>query len=229
MIIEVNRNAGLWGWIWSEQVLFSTTMLWLLFWINLGGTLYGYVWYWDQLVLTYESMNGWLLLFVPDSPTASLFFTLSLGFMIMDRSMRVSRGLLNDPAMKALRGFIDAFAIITLVKYGIWAVTMNFADGYQGGGIAWQQWMLIVSHTGMAVQAILYAKQMRYSLIAVATVAVWTFTNDYLDYHAMIHPWLYGPLEDDLAVIEAYTIMLSFICIAIALFAYYKTAMKEKL
>jgi len=66
-------------------------------------------------------------------------------------------------------------------------------------------------------------------LIAVATIAVWTLTNDYLDYHAMIHPWLYGPLEDDLAVIEVFTVALSFFSIGLALLVYYRTAMKQRL
>lgn len=225
----MNSESSIGSWNWCKQLLYSTNMLWLLLWVNGLGTVYGYIWYWDQLVQTYETKSPILLLFVPDSPTASLFFTFSLVFMLIDRYRRAENGRSASPAWRAIRGFVDAFAIITLVKYGIWAVTMNFADGYQGGDISWQQWMLIVSHTGMAVQAVIYAREMKYSLAAVATIAIWTLTNDYLDYHAMIHPWLYGPLEDDLAVIEAYTITLSVISIGLAIFAYYRTAMRSRL
>jgi len=212
-------KSDLWRYVWSNRFLFSTPMLWLLFWINLGGTIYGYVWYWEQLVETYEEMSRWLLPFVPDSPTASLFFTFSLLFMIVDRSKRLGAFLERKP-IHALRTLIDVLAVITLVKYGIWAVIMNFADGYQGGGIAAQQWMLIASHAGMAVQAVLYARLMKLNRIAIVLASIWTLANDYLDYHLDIHPWLYSPLEDDIATIEAFTIALSLMCISLSFILY---------
>lgn len=199
--------------------MFSKKMLWLLFWTNGLGTVYGYMWYWGQLVETYERFDRWLLPFVPDSPTASLFFTLSLGFMIADRST-VWHPLLTRRPLRMLRGLIDAFAIITLVKYGIWAVSMNVADNYLAGPISWKQWMLIVSHAGMAVEAVLYARLMRYGRLAIGMIAIWSFANDYVDYHLGVHPYLFGPLEDHMSTIESYTWFLSVFGIVLAWLLY---------
>ena len=82
----------------------------LLFVINLLGTLYGYYWYRYQLAQTPLPY----LPFVPDSPTASLFFTIVLWLYLRRR---------NNP-------YIEAFAAVTLFKYGIWAVAAIFAGAW---------------------------------------------------------------------------------------------------
>lgn len=197
-----------------KLLLYSKQMLWLLFWINLAGTVYGYMWYGNQLQLTYETMNKWLLPFVPDSPTASLFFTISLLFIIADSARRSQR--LPGAAWRATRSFVDAFAVITSLKYGIWAVAMIVAGAMQGDPIVWQEWMLIASHLGMAAQVLIYAGKMRYGGIAVAVVACWTLFNDYLDYYHGIFPWLPSVLHDDLKLIERFTFGLSIVCITAA-------------
>lgn len=46
----------------------------LLLLVNVPGTIYGYVWYWNQLKAT----PWYFTPFVPDSPTASLFFVFVL-------------------------------------------------------------------------------------------------------------------------------------------------------
>ena len=200
---------NVWRFFWSEHFFFSKTMLWLLFITNAAGTVYGYIWYGNQLKLTYETMERWLLPFVPDSPTASLFFTLSLGFIIIDRSL--ARGTEHSLTYKGIRAFIDVFAVVTSIKYGIWAVAMIAAGGAQGDTIVWQEWMLVVSHLGMVLQVILFSRYMRFGLFSIALVAIWVFVNDYLDYHRLIYPWLPNVLEDDLSVIEIFTAFLSFI------------------
>src|SRR5689334_3768700 len=88
-----------------KYVLLNRQFLILLFIINLCGTIYGFYWYKSQLAITPTIF----LPFVPDSPTASLFFTIFLAFFIFGR---------NIP-------YIEALAVITLFKYGIWAVVMN--------------------------------------------------------------------------------------------------------
>ena len=79
--------------------------------------------------------------FVPDSPTASLFFV----FVLIAFLLKTNWGL------------IEALAIATLFKYGIWAVIMNLLTLATTGYIPWQGYMLIGSHLGMAIQGILYA------------------------------------------------------------------------
>ena len=60
-------------------VLSHKSFLWILLFINLSGTVFGYDWYMWQLKITEPKF--WI--FVPDSPTASLFFTLAIiGWLI---------------------------------------------------------------------------------------------------------------------------------------------------
>ena len=81
------------------SILANKNVLWLLFIINLLGTAYGYYWYGSQL----ENTPAIFLAFVPDSPTASLFFVFVLLGFLLRRNF----------------GLMEALAIITLFKYGI--------------------------------------------------------------------------------------------------------------
>mgnify|MGYP001082249976 FL=1 len=193
--------------------LHSAPALRLLFWVNLLGTAGGYAWYWDQLRETAAEKPFWLLPFVPDSPTASLFFSLSLLFLMAERHpvRRTAVGRLAG-----VRALVDALAVVTLFKYGVWAVVINFADGWQGGGIDPLQWMLIVSHAGMAIEAIVYAGRLAYGMPALLAASAWTLLNDALDYGLKIHPWLYPPLLDDVPVIGAFTVFMSAVSIGLA-------------
>jgi len=186
-------------------------MLWSLFWINFLGTVYGYQWYWRQMTYTVDTMSAAFIPFVPDSPTASLFFTLTIVYLLID-SYRGNR----VPERSWLRGFIEAFAVITSFKYGIWAVVMIWAGAYQGSEIVWQDWMLTISHLGMAAEALLYLRLYTYRIWPIAVVAGWTLLNDYMDYVYGVFPWLPDPLMDDLSTVAAFTVELSFVSIAVA-------------
>ena len=80
-------------------VLSHKSFLWILLFINLSGTVFGYDWYMWQLKITEPKF--WI--FVPDSPTASLFFTLAIIGWLIGRNFKL----------------IEALALITLVKYGL--------------------------------------------------------------------------------------------------------------
>lgn len=196
----------------------SHTMLWSIFWVNALGTIYGYEWYWAQLIDTIQEQSAWLVPFVPDSPTASLFFTLAVLYLILDHRQPASSlqpvALINKSSF--LRSLIEALAIITSVKYGIWAVSINAATAWQGNPLGWEHWMLIFSHAGMAVEALLFARFFRLRMTTLLLAACWTFTNDYFDYHLGVFPWLPRVLLDDLAVIEKFTISLSIFGVACA-------------
>lgn len=202
-------NAGRLALKWLQ----TAPALRLLLGINVIGTAYGYVWYWEQLKETAAGKPPWLLPFVPDSPTASLFFSLSLLFLLAARhpAWRPSVGRLSR-----VRSLVDALAVVTLFKYGVWAVAINFADGWQGGGIDALQWMLIASHAGMALEAVVYAGRLSYGRAALAAAAVWTLANDALDYGLGIHPWLYPPLLDDVPAVGAFTVFMSVVSIGLA-------------
>lgn len=192
---------------WVERLILwlgKPSTLFLLILINGIGTLYGYYWYRNQLAST----ETWYLLpFVPDSPTASLFFTVFLLlFLFQKRS-----------------GLIEAFAAVTLVKYGTWAVLMLVWTGLLGGQLNWTHYMLIVSHLGMALEALLYIPYFRFNYFHLALVAVWVFLNDLLDYTIPIFPWLDPVLHPFLPYIFLITVGLS----AASLVVFYFTVVKQ--
>jgi uncharacterized membrane protein YpjA len=199
---------------WSRSFLTSRIILWTLFIINLAGTIYGYEWYWGQMEVTLSEKPIWYVIFVPDSPTASLFFTLSLLYMLRDKANKNPLSKVNA----AVRAFVEAFALITSFKYGIWAVTMIAVGAAQGDPVAWQDGMLTVSHLGMAAEALLFARFYTYRIPAIFLVAIWTFWNDFMDYQRGIFPWLPDKLMDNLDIIEWFTVGLSVMGILIALF-----------
>ncbi|EWG10858.1 DUF1405 domain-containing protein [Cytobacillus firmus] len=147
---------------WIYPLLGSRAMLILLLIINTAGTIYGYIWYKWQLVDTPPIF----LPFVPDSPTASLFFMFVLIAFLLGK---------NWPMFEAL-------AIVTLIKYGIWAVVMNLLVFQVTGELDPVALMLIFSHGAMAVQGVLYAPFYRFKTWHLVITGIWTLHNDVIDY-----------------------------------------------
>jgi len=210
-----------WSWIWSREWLLSPWFLQALLWVNLLGTLYGYEWYRNQLTTTWRTQAEWLVIFVPDSPTASLFFTITIFFLLRDLSRRRKHaGAAARPSgavRAAFRGWIEALSVITQVKYGIWAVAIIFWGASLGDELVWQEWMLVVSHTAMAVEALLYMRFYRnLTVLAAAGGALWTLTNDWIDYTFGVFPYLPQPLYAHLGEVQLFTISLSVLGIACA-------------
>jgi len=173
--------------------------MWLLFIVNLLGTIYGYIWYESQLSQT----EAKFLLFVPDSPTASLFFTIALFAWLLKKNWKL----------------IEALALITLVKYGLWAVVMNIWTYVENDYLGWMGWMLVASHFAMAVQAILYIPFYRFRWIHIIIAAIWTLHNDVIDYVFDQMP-IYSSLDKYADQIGYFTFWLSIACILLASFIY---------
>ncbi|MBD2845139.1 DUF1405 domain-containing protein [Paenibacillus sp. IB182496] len=192
---------------WSAPLLMNRNFLWLLFIVNALGTVYGYVWYGNQLADTWANHPMWRIVFVPDSPTGSLFFTAALLFLLFPA--RRQGGL-----YVALRSVIEALAVATSLKYGIWAVAMIFAGAAQGDQLVWQDWMLVVSHLGMALEGLLYVRFMAFGRSALLVATGWMLLNDAVDYRYEVYPWLPSVLTDDIAAIARFTIGLS-VCSAL--------------
>jgi uncharacterized membrane protein YpjA len=108
---------------WSKAFLTSRRMLWLLFWVNFLGTIYGYEWYWNQMQETVANKPLWLVIFVPDSPTASFFFTLTLVYLLIDSYIKPTLHNTNKAA-DLLRSIVEGLAVMASFKYGIWAVAI---------------------------------------------------------------------------------------------------------
>ncbi|WP_042223603.1 lipoprotein heptaprenylglyceryl N-acetyltransferase LhaT [Oceanobacillus manasiensis] len=178
-----------------NYILRDKRFLVILFLINLFGTIYGFMWYESQLAITPEIF----LIFVPDSPTASLFFTIFLLFFIFGK---------NVP-------YIEALGIITLFKYGIWAVVMNLLTLVVDGSLSPAGYMLMASHGAMAIQGLLYAPFYKLKLRHIAVAAIWTLHNDVIDYVFEMMP-IYSSLTDYMNEIGYFTFWLSILSIFIA-------------
>lgn len=176
-------------------ILTQRNFLISLFIINLLGTIYGYIWYKEQLAQTPIIF----LPFVPDSPTASLFFTIFLLFFIFGK---------NTP-------YIEALALTSLFKYGIWAVVMNILTFFTDGSLSWQAYMLIFSHAGMAVQGLLYSRLYKIKLRHLIVASIWILHNDIIDYVYGMMP-VYGSLMEHINEIGYFTFWLSIITIYIS-------------
>ncbi|MFC4617791.1 DUF1405 domain-containing protein [Camelliibacillus cellulosilyticus] len=177
--------------------LMNKVILGLLFTVNLLGTLYGYYWYKDQLAAT----PSYFLPFVPDSPTASLFFCIVLWFFLLDK---------HAPLFEAL-------AVTSLFKYGVWAVGMNIASGFTGYHLEFGNYMLIVSHACMAIEGLLYTPFFRLKPWHLAVAAIWLLHNEIIDYVFDMMPQ-YPPLEPYKHLIGYLTFWLSILTIALIYF-----------
>lgn len=177
-------------------LLFHKTFMWVLLAVNVLGTIYGYIWYMWQLEIT----DPIFIIFVPDSPTASLFFSIALFGWLINRHFKL----------------IEALALITLVKYGIWAVVMNIWTQFEAGPIGFVGWMLVVSHFAMAVQALLYIPKYKFNWIHVLIAAIWTLHNDVIDYVFGQMP-IYRSLSEYSQTIGYFTFWLSIACTLIAI------------
>ncbi|WP_371811533.1 DUF1405 domain-containing protein [Sporosarcina sp. Te-1] len=182
-------------------VLSNKSFLWVLLFVNILGTVYGYDWYMWQLEITKPIF--WI--FVPDSPTASLFFCLALFAWLIGRNFKL----------------IEALALITLVKYGLWAVVMNLLTLVEVGSIGPAGWMLVGSHFAMALQAILYIPFYRFQFKHVVIAAIWTLHNDVIDYVFKQMP-IYHDLMRHMDQIGYFTFWLSIGCISIAYYVWKK-------
>ncbi|MBO9609946.1 MAG: DUF1405 domain-containing protein [Paenibacillaceae bacterium] len=194
--------------MWSKSFLTSRPILWALFWVNALGTAYGFYWYGEQLQTTAAEKPFWMVLFVPDSPTASMFFTLAIAWMLVTRRTSQEEPCTFRPT-SIVRGLVETIGAVTSFKYGIWAVWMIVWGGLQGDAIVWQDWMLSISHLGMAAEALVFARFFRIRPLYVYAAAIWALGNDYVDYHFGIYPWLPDELADDLSAIRIGTILLS--------------------
>jgi len=179
---------------WIYPILANRAILWLLLIINIAGTIYGYIWYGSQL----SDTPAIFLPFVPDSPTASLFFVFVLIAFLLGK---------NWPLFEAL-------AIITLIKYGVWAVVMNLLVYKVTGELDIIALMLIFSHGAMAVQGMLFAPFYRIKRWHVVVASVWTLHNDVIDYVFFMLP-RYPILDLYTPQIGYFTFWLSIVSIGI--------------
>jgi uncharacterized membrane protein YpjA len=181
---------------WMKSILVKPSFLIAMILINFLGSIYGFYWYKDQLE---ETVPAILRIVVPDSPTGSSLFTLFLIALLLRKRV---------PALEAL-------AAITNFKYGIWAVAVILSGWSLGGEKYWTDYMLMLSHGGMAMETLLYARYYSFKVPHILMVAVWTLANDYFDYIWNVHPWLPPSLEPYTTTVGWLTVLLSLISLTI--------------
>lgn len=197
-------------WFWSRECLMHPALLTLMMLIYVPGTIYGYYWYKNQLLWTWSEHPHWQIVFVPDSPTASLWFAAAVLWLWI--SPRPSK----QAWVRAVRGVVEALGVVTSVKYGVWATAIIWAGFAQGSELDWASWMLIVGHTAMAICALLYARFFWFGKRSLIAAAAWTFLNDTVDYTFGVYPNLPTELEDDLAAVCGFTVLLTALSVASA-------------
>lgn len=178
-------------------ILTSKSFLILLFIINVLGTVYGYIWYGPQL----EHTDAIFYVFVPDSPTATLFFSIAIFGWLIGKHFRI----------------FEALALVTLVKYGLWAVAMNLLAFVETGSIGWMGWMLVASHFLMAFQGVLYLPMYDFKTPHIIITAIWTLHNDVIDYVFKQMPE-YSMLTQYMNEIGYFTFWMSVLCLLLAIF-----------
>ena len=191
--------------------LYQRWVIWLLFYINLAGTVYGYIWYVQTGQLGSTPLH--FIIFVPDSPTASAFFTLALGFYLFYGRNRL----------------VEALAAITSFKYGIWAIAAIFAGAWfehadptaslMLSSVRPLDWMLVLSHGAMALEVLLFARLFSFNTKYLMIAAAWTLLNDFIDYVFDMHPWLSSSISDYDHIVGYATVGLSLLTI----FIFYKS------
>jgi len=210
-------------------LLVSKTMLWTLFVVNLLGTVYGYYWYGDQLVDVAETKPWWMLILVPDSPTGSMFFTLALIGLLADAYRRGARGeyglAVADGSDKRLtiRSAVEALACTASFKYGIWAVAIIVVSDLAGSPFSSVDVILSVSHLGMALEAVLFARYFHLNGPSLAIGAIWLYVSDIVDYTFGVYPSLQPVLMDSVPAVAAWTTLLS----SLTLLFFYKLGKRE--
>lgn len=159
-----------------EQKWFIITLIIL----NLFGSIYGFTLYKEQLLD--NSLK--FLIFIPDSPLASILFTIYLVLFLFNKKVVL----------------IEALAAISLFKYGIWTIMIVIWGGWATEAsviklitletISGKDAVLIFTHILMVLQAIIFYRKYSFGFWSIFFTGVWLFLNDLFDYTMDIHPSL---------------------------------------
>ena len=171
-----------------ELTLFHRTCLIFLLICNSCGTIYGFIWYGDQLVKT----PWYFFPFVPDSPIASLLLCVAIIGIIFNKQNSI----------------IEALAFVTLFKYGLWAVIMNVIMITYAHDITIMNVFLIMSHGIMAIEALYFYPRFTITMHGLFIAIIWVFNNDYIDYVLGKYPY-YNFIATHIALVGYIAFILS--------------------
>jgi len=157
--------------------------VWALVVINGLGSIYGFLWYKEQLAGT----PWYLWPVVPDSPLSTLLFTVYLVFYLARRPFP----------------YLGAVAQMGTFKYGLWTVVVLGGYMVTRRHWDWEFALLTATHAGMALEAYLFmaADPQRRPFIWAA--AAWFVINDFFDYVIGTHPAVPDPGAIGLVAVQA--------------------------
>jgi len=107
-------------------------------------------------------------------------------------------------------------AFMMVIKYGIWAVIINLHFWYLTGEFTLENWMLTLSHAGMALEGYLFVKDYFFGRWPFIFGAGWLVIEDIADYGFGLHPYLFDESQWTLALVTAVFLTL------LILFSIYK-------
>jgi len=189
-------------------LFFDRRFLLALVAVNAAGTVWGVIWYWDQLLAT----PWYLLPFVPDSPGHAALFGLFIWWLAAGRADRLRLWQRPIAWAGALGG----------IKYGLWTtVILSQYFLSQGARPGIEDWMLYLSHGGMAVQGLVYMRRLPRAGLAAALTVLWLAANDFSDYIFLTHPRL--PLPGQFAAAAWTNITLTVFAALLALWFFKRT------
>jgi len=175
-----------------RAVALDRRLWWVLLGVNFFGSIYGFYWYWPQLQVT----PAWQWLLVPDSPGSTFLLFIWLAFMLSGVDWR-------RPAMQ----WLAAIAFVSNMKYGLWTATVLPEAGIKFGW-EFQFVHLSLSHAGMWLQAMIFARFYKPALVPALGALLFMWFQDLIDYKAlMTHPTL--PYESEFAFAAGMAVALS--------------------
>jgi uncharacterized membrane protein YpjA len=146
---------------------FGLKVAWLIVFVNLLGTAFGF-WYY-RFQFSIEPVVMWP--FVPDSPVATFFIALSLALWKLGRS--------NE--------YVNALAFFGCLKLGAWTPYVLLAFQSEFSYLHWAMYnFLFWSHLAMVVEAFLIYRYSDFRLPAVGVALAWYGFNDLVDYFVPI-------------------------------------------
>jgi len=184
-----------------------STILYAIILINLLGILYGYYFYYDQLV----SSPLYLWLFIPDCPFYVMVFTFALLLTIYGHEIKL----------------LNYIAAVGMMEYGLWTLMalLLFPEHFFSESLWRVSSVLFMLHIGMFSEGpLLIPKKLNGMHLSLGIL--WFLLNDYVDYFygyvnaagryiVGAHPIL--PSDDRLNIVLVVTVILS---IAMCILAY---------
>ena len=189
------------------RILLRRDVLSLLVSVNAIGSIWGFIWYKDQLLDT--PWYFWPL--TPDCPLTSFCFMLFL-WWIRD----------GKPWKQGWKATVSWIGVLGAAKYGIWTVlVLGQYMLHPGSQPDFQDWMLVISHLGLLAEGILFRRQLPAMPTMYGAAMIWFVVNDYADWFLMVHPRL--PLPEEFS----FAMWLS-VCLTIVVYFWGRRILQER-